>query len=215
MDATSETDRLYRRALILAMATVLYNLVEGCISVAVGIEDESLSLFGFGVDSFVEVISGIGIWHMVRRIRRHRNGSPDRFEATALRITGTAFFFLALGLAITAALNLYRGHAPEATFWGVVIAFVSIVSMAVLIHLKQRVGERLHSRAVIADAHCTRACLQLSVVLLIAAAGYELTGIGGIDAAGALVIAALAFREGREAYAKASGLACSCEIRAP
>jgi divalent metal cation (Fe/Co/Zn/Cd) transporter len=203
---------LYRWASVLALITIFYNIAEGLVSVFFGLEDESMSLFGFGLDSFVEVISGIGIWHMIRRIRQNEGENPDRFEQRALRITGTGFYLLTAGLAITAAVDLYRGHKPETAFWGIVIALVSILSMWLLIHYKVKVGKRLNSPAILADAACTRACLQLSIVLLAASAGYELTGFGGLDSIGALVIGVLCFREGREAFQKAAtgSFACTC-----
>jgi len=206
----AERERLLRRAGLLALITILYNLLEGAVSVGFGLEDETLALFGFGVDSFVEVISGVGIWHMVRRLRASPDGQPDRFERTALRVTGTAFLLLAAGLAATGVVSLVRGGAPESTFWGTVVSVVSILAMWALIRAKVAVGRALASPAILADAACTRACLQLSFVLLASSLGYRLTGIGGLDAVGALGIAALALREGREAFAKARGQACSC-----
>jgi divalent metal cation (Fe/Co/Zn/Cd) transporter len=210
MDNT-EQDRLYRLALGLAIFTVVYNIVEGVVSIYFGLSDETLSLLGFGVDSFVEVISGVGIWHMVVRIRRHEGEDPDRFERTALRITATAFYLLAVGLLATGATNLYTGHKPITTFWGNVISLVSISFMWLLIRYKVKVGTALGSQAIIADAHCSRACMQFSIVLLVASLGYQLTGIGHIDSIGALVIGWLALREGREAHEKARGKAsCGC-----
>ena len=200
----------YRIAKILAVVTILYNIVEGIFSVYFGVDDDALSLFGFGLDSFVEVISGIGVWHMIHRLQRFPESDPDQFESTALRITGSAFFILSIGLIVTGILNLYRGQRPETTFWGIVIALISISAMWLLIHCKMKVGHQLYSEAIIADANCSRVCLWLSWVLLFSSAGYELTGIGGIDAVGAIVIAALSYREGKEAFEKASGESCSC-----
>ncbi len=204
--------KLYDLASALAIITIAYNVIEGVVSVFFGLEDGSMSLFGFGVDSFVEVVSGVGIWHMVRRIRNNGNENPDNFEQTALRITGGGFYVLTLGLSITAAIDLYRGHKPDTTFWGIIISVISIVSMWLLIHYKVKVGKHLNSEAILADAACTRACLQLSIVLLIASVGYELTHIGGIDSIGTFVIAGLCLREGREAFekAKAKSFACTC-----
>jgi len=210
MTGLDTRNRLYRTANILALITIFYNILEGLFSVGFGMADEAFTLFGFGLDSFVEVISGIGVWHMIRRIRLAGDGSPDDFEQRALRITGTAFYILAAGLIITGLLNLIQGHKPETTFWGIVIALVSIASMWLLIRYKVKVGSELQSQAILADAACTRTCLYLSVVLLLASAGFELTGIGGLDAAGAVVIAGFALREGREAFEKARGGACSC-----
>ncbi len=205
-------NKLYAWASALALITIFYNIAEGLVSVFFGMEDESMSLFGFGLDSFVEVVSGIGIWHMIRRVRQNGGETPDRFEQRALKITGTAFYVLTAGLAITSIVDLYRGHKPESTFWGIVISIVSIFSMWALIRAKVKVGKRLNSRAILADAACTRACLQLSVVLLAASAGYKLTGIGGLDSIGALIIGALCYREGKETFekARAGSFACTC-----
>ena len=202
---------LYRVASILAIVTIAYNILEGLVSVYFGAEDNTLALFGFGLDSFVEVISGIGIWRMIRRIQRQPKRDPDRFEITALRITGSAFYLLTVGLMISALLNLYRGHKPETTFWGIVIALISISVMWVLIRYKVKMGRQLQSEAILADANCSRVCLWLSWVLLLASAGYELTGIGGMDAVGAIIIAVFSFREGRESFEKARGETCHCE----
>jgi divalent metal cation (Fe/Co/Zn/Cd) transporter len=212
LDFTQTNKKLYAFASALALITIAYNIVEGVVSVFFGLEDGSMALFGFGVDSFVEVISGIGIWHMVRRIRNNGSENPDRFEQTALRITGAGFYVLTIGLSIIAAVDLYRGHKPETTFWGIVISLISIATMWLLIHYKVKVGKQLKSEAILSDAACTRACLQLSIVLLIASVGYELTHIGGIDSVGTFVIAGLCYREGKEAFAKAKAksFACAC-----
>jgi divalent metal cation (Fe/Co/Zn/Cd) transporter len=208
-----KSEKLYQRAYLLAIITILYNIVEGIVSVSFGLEDETLALLGFGLDSFVEVISGFGILHMVIRIRSdHMNVNQDRFERQALRITGTAFYLLAAGLVVVAAINLIQGHRPETTFWGIVIAVISIMTMWLLIHFKLQVGKALGSEAIIADAHCTRACMYLSFLLLAASLGYELTGIGSLDSIGSAGIAWLAWREGREAFQKAAGkMTCSCQ----
>jgi len=202
--------QLYRTAALLALITIFYNFAEGIISVWLGAEDETISLFGFGLDSFVEVISGIGIWHMVRRLGKGEHEDRDPFERRALRITGGAFYLLAGGMLATALISFIQGHRPVTTTLVIVVAVISIVAMQALIHFKIKVGTDLNSSAILADAACTRTCLQLSVVLLAASAGYALTGIGYLDVVGSLAIAALSVREGREALQKARGLACSC-----
>ncbi len=202
--------QLYRTAALLALITIYYNIAECVISVWFGAEDETISLFGFGLDSFVEVISGVGIWHMVRRLGKGELEDRDPFERRALRITGGAFYLLAVGMILTAILSIMQGHKPVTTFWGIIVSVVSIVTMQVLIHYKMKVGTALNSPAILADAACTRTCLQLSVALLLASVGYALTGIGYLDAIGSLIIAILSIREGREALNKAKGLACSC-----
>ena len=206
-----EKESLYRWAYALAVITIFYNVLEGVVSIYFGAEDETLALFGFGLDSFVEVISGVGIWHMIKRIRRNHDADPDQFERQALKITGTAFYILSIGLTGTALANIYQGHKPETTFWGIVISLISIVTMWLLIHYKIKVGKQLDSQAIVADAHCTRACLYLSIVLLLSSGGYELTGIGGLDSVGAIFIAGISLKEGRESFQKAKGLSCSCQ----
>ena len=204
--------KLYSFASALALITITYNIIEGVVSIFFGLEDGSMALFGFGVDSFVEVVSGIGICHMVRRIRNNDKENLDQFEQTALKITGAGFYVLTIGLSIVAAFDLYRGHKPETTFWGIVVSIISIATMWLLIHYKVKVGKQLNSEAILSDAACTRACLLLSIVLLIASVGYELTHIGGIDSIGTFIIAGLCFREGKEAFgkAKAKSFACGC-----
>src|SRR5512135_3127752 len=105
-------DRYWQYALWLALFTIFYNLAEGLVSIYFGGQDEALTLFGFGVDSFIEVMSGLGILAMVLRIRRNPDTPRTQFERTALRITGTAFYLLAIGLAITAVYNIISGHKP-------------------------------------------------------------------------------------------------------
>ncbi len=210
---TVETnDVLYRRAAWLAVLTIVYNLAEGIVSTVFGAGDDAIALFGFGVDSFVEVLSGIGILHMIMRIQRGGQASRDEFERRALRITGTAFYLLAVGLLATVALTVAEGRKPETTVPGIIIASVSILAMWLLIRAKLSVGRRLQSQAILADAECTRSCLYLSFVLLLSGIGYELTGWGSLDSVGAVGVAWFAWREGREAFQKAKGISCcSCE----
>ena len=194
---------LLQWAMFLAYLTIFYNLLEGIISVSVGLSDETLSLFGFGIDSFVEVISGIGIWHMLKRIKTEGEKKRDEFEKTALKITGTGFYILVAGLIISSIYNFVINHKPSTTFWGVVISLISIMTMSILIWYKLNVGKALNSEAIIADANCTKTCLYLSIILLVASIGYELTGIGGFDSVGALLIAYFSFKEGKESFEKA------------
>jgi divalent metal cation (Fe/Co/Zn/Cd) transporter len=210
-EATQVKLKQYKRASLLAQITIFYNLIEGIVSVFFGTADETLSLLGFGIDSFVEVLSGLGIWYMVRRIRHNSDANPGPFEKKALQITGTAFYILGVGLFVTAGINLYQGHRPETTFWGIVIAVVSIFTMWALIYFKVKVGKQLNSDAILEDANCTKACLYLSFILLLSSVGYELTGIGGIDSIGAVLIAIFSFREGREAFEKSRGESCHCD----
>ncbi len=210
--STADTKRLYGLAFGLAVFTILYNIVEGLISTYLGFEDESLALFGFGTDSFIEVISGLGIAHMVVRIRKNPNSSRDPFERTALRITGVAFYLLVTGLVITSVYNIWTGHKPINTFWGVVISLISILVMWILVAWKRKVGNRLDSAPILADANCTMVCIYMSVILLISSGIYELFEIGYIDSIGTLGLAYFAFKEGRECFEKArSDFYCGCD----
>jgi len=203
---------LYNTALRLSIYTIVYNIAEGLVATYLGYRDESLSLFGFGVDSFIEVISGLGIAHMVLRVSISPNGDRDGFERTALAITGTSFYVLAVGLSATGMYNAVTGQQPRATISGVVIALISIGVMLVLIHNKRKVGRALNSPAIIADAECTKVCVFMSIVLLAASGMYAMTNIGYVDILGSLALAYLSFREGRECFQKARGSKdCSCE----
>lgn len=202
--------KLYKRAYQLSLFTIFYNIVEGVVSMIMGYEDETLALFGFGVDSFIEVMSGIGIAVMILRIQRNPNSSKDPFEIKALKITGTAFYLLSAGLLAGIIINVINGHKPETTFWGIVISVVSIVVMVWLMNAKKRLGVKLNSEPIISDSQCTRVCVYMSVVLLISALIYELTGFAYADAIGAAGLIYFSITEGREAFEKAKGKSCGC-----
>jgi divalent metal cation (Fe/Co/Zn/Cd) transporter len=203
--------RYYRYALLLGFFTVFYNLGEGVVSIFFGLQDETLTLFGFGIDSFIECLSGLGIVAMVLRIQNNPDTQRSTFEKTALRITGASFYLLAAGLLLTAAANVYLAHKPETTIMGVVISVISIGAMWALVAAKVRVGRRLNSAPILADANCTKVCIYMSIVLLAASLLYMLTGIGYVDSLGALGLIYYAVQEGREAFEKARGLdTCSC-----
>lgn len=200
--------RLWNTALVLAVITVFYNILEGLVSVFLGAADDSLTLFGFGLDSFIEVLSGIGIWHMTVRLKQNENENRDKFEKRALTITGISFYILTAGLLLTGIYNIWQGHKPSTTFWGIIISVISIFSMLVLMSLKINAGKRLNSNAILADANCTKTCIYLSVILLLSSILYAIFKIGYIDSFGALGIAYYSFTEGREALEKAKGKDC-------
>lgn len=199
-------------ALILSLITIFYNIAEGVISVYFGTEDETLALFGFGVDSFVEVISGIGILHMIIRMKRSNVNNRDGFERTALKITGFSFYLLTAGLVFGSVLNILNDIKPETTIVGIIVSFISIFTMYYLMNAKLKVGKELNSDAIIADANCTKTCFYLSFLLLVSSGLYELFQISYIDIAGSLGIAYFAFKEGKEAFEKSVSetLACNC-----
>jgi len=195
---------LYNKAFQLSLFTIFYNIVEGIISMILGYKDETLSLFGFGADSFIEVMSGIGIAVMIVRIRQNPESSRGKFEITALKITGTAFYLLTAGLVAGIVYNIVNHIKPETTLWGVVISLISIAVMVWLMNSKKRVGKKLDSDPIIADANCTKVCVYMSLVLLAASLIYELTGFAYADAIGAAGLAYFSFSEGREAFEKST-----------
>lgn len=203
--------KLYKTAYLLALITIFYNVFEGLVSVFFGIKDETLTLFGFGADSFIEVLSGIGIAHMLTRVKNNGNETNDEFENRALTITGISFYILSAGLSVTAIYNLLTSHKPTTTLWGVIIAIISLFTMWLLIREKLRVGRALGSSSIIADANCTRACMYMSIVLLISSAIYELTHISYIDIIGTAGIIWFSIHEGRECFEKVrTKTLCGC-----
>jgi hypothetical protein len=211
--SSSETinRKMYNIAYGLAIFTIIYNIVEGLVSVWLGYNDESLALFGFGTDSFVEFISGLGIAHMIIRIRKNPGSSRDDFEKRALRVTGVAFYILTIGLTISSIYNIVTGHRPENTIWGVIISLISIAVMLVLIAGKMKAGQKLNSDAILADAQCTKVCVYMSLILLVSSGIYKLTGFPYIDSIGTLGLAYLSFGEGKECFERIKNNAnCSC-----
>ena len=198
-------------ALWLAIFTILYNLAEGLISIFFGISDETLTLFGFGVDSFIEVMSGIGILAMVLRIRHNPETPRSQFERSALRVTGTSFYLLAVGLGVTAIYNLFTAHKPETTLPGLIISVVSIAVMWLLVIGKRKVGHTLDSAPILADANCTMVCIYMSLVLLASSLIYELTGFGFVDSIGAAGLIYFSYNEGKESFEKAAGMEDCCD----
>lgn len=210
--STGEEKKWYDVALALGIFTIVYNLIEGIISTWFGFEDETLALFGFGVDSFIEMISGIGIVYMVIRIRQNPHSSRSEFERTALKITGYSFYILVAGLVSSSLITMYLGQHPVTTFWGVVVALISIVVMFFLIYGKIKSGKKLQSDAILADANCTKVCIYMSCVLLASSALYSWIGFAYADAIGTLGLAWFSYQERKECFEKAaSNKHCGCD----
>ena len=197
--------KLYKQAYWLSLFTIFYNIIEGVVSMALGYEDETLSLFGFGADSFIEVMSGIGIAMMIRRIKQCPDSPKSKFEIKALKITGTAFFLLSAGLVAGIVLNIVNQNKPETTLWGVIISLISIAVMVWLMNAKKGIGRKLQSEPIITDANCTRICIYMSLVLLASSLTYELTGFAYADTIGAAGLTYFSISEGMEAFEKAKG----------
>lgn len=180
-----------RRALWLAGLTIAYNLVEGLVSMAFGWADDSVALFGFGADSFIEVASALLVlWKLLD------HGNLER-ERKATRGIGRLFLFLALGIAGGAVLQLTARTHPPTTVPGLVISALSLGFMVFLWRAKLRTAQALDSATVAADAACSRACIQLSVVLFAGSLVFLLApALWWVDAAAALGLAVLIGREG-------------------
>src|SRR5688572_21550539 len=166
IELNRESAGLYKTAFALAIFTIVYNIIEGLVATYFGYEDETLTLFGFGADSFIETISALGVAHMIIRIMRNPNSNRDQFEITALKITGYSFYALCILLSIMAIMNVINNQQPQTTTWGIIISLVSIAIMLVTIYWKIALGKKLNSAPLIADANCAKVCVYMSIVLL-------------------------------------------------
>ena len=204
--------KLFQTGIALSAATILFNIVEGIVSIYYGYSDKALTLFGFGFDSIIEAVSAIGIFVMIKRIMKNPNSKRNNAEILALKITGTGFYFLSAGLIISSILNVYLGKSPETTVSGIIISVVSMSVMYVLMKLKISTGTKLSCQPILSDANCTKVCIYMSLVLLTASLIFKVTGFRYIDSIGALGIVYFSFKEGKEAFEKAEGIEhCDCD----
>lgn len=201
--------KLQSRAQVLAWITVGWNLIEGIVSVGFGAKAESLSLFGFGLDSFVEVGSALMVlWRL-----RHEGASPR--ERTAAKVIGALFLLLAVSVAYGAAHRLVTRETPDSSLPGLIISLLSLAFMAWLWRAKRTLATTTCSPTLAADAACSLACIQLSGVLLAGSLLFLVAPkLWWADAAASLILAALIGREGwniRKAAARedfAGGCGC-------
>ncbi|MXG91485.1 cation diffusion facilitator family transporter [Nocardioides flavescens] len=192
--SAAERTRLGRRAQLLAGASVAYNVVEAVIAVSAGLVAGSVALVGFGLDSVVEVSSGlIVLWQF-------RHPVPESRERRALRLMAVSFFALAAYVAVESGRALVTGHEPESSTVGIVLAAASLVVMPFLSWAQRRTGRALGSGAVVADATQTLLCTYLSAVLLVGLLLNATLGWAWADPLAGLVIAAVAVREGLGAW---------------
>jgi divalent metal cation (Fe/Co/Zn/Cd) transporter len=195
-DPSAEPDRRRRQriALGLAWATIAWNTVEAVAAIVAGAVASSIALVGFGLDSTVEVLSAsVIVWQMTRDV-------PEDREEQALRLIAVSFFGLAGYVTVQAVFDLASRSEPDTSTVGIAIAAVSLVVMPLLAELKRRNGRRLGSSSVVADSNQTLLCTYLSVVLLVGLVLNATVGWWWADPVAALVIAALAINEGREAW---------------
>lgn len=190
----SEKARLGRRAQFLAAASVTYNVIEAVIAIAAGVVAGSVALVGFGLDSIVEVSSGLIIlWQF-----RHR--MPESREQRALRLMALSFFALAGYVTFESVRALITGHDPDSSPVGIGLAVASLVVMPFLSWAQRQTGRALGSNAVVADSTQTLLCTYLSAVLLVGLVLNATLGWSWADPIAGLVIAAVAVKEGREAW---------------
>ena len=191
--------------------TIVWNMLEGLIAVASGIIAGSISLVGFGIDSFIEVTSGsVLLWRMSvdSDVRRRETN-----ERRALRIVGACFLVLAAYIAYDSIFDLRSKRAPEHSVPGIVLACVSLVVMPILSRAKRRVGLALDSAAMHADAKQTEFCTYLSAILLVGLLLNAFFGLWWADPLAALIMVPIIAKEGIDGVrAKACSGCCAGKV---
>jgi len=191
---------LLKKALMLSYITVGYNIIEGVVSLIAGALAGSIALTGFGLDSFVESLSGvIMIWRL-----RHRDSvdeeAKERMEKRALRLIGATFFIFGGYVLYESVRKLYLAEIPEPSVFGIIIALVSIIAMPVLFMQKYRIGTTLGLKSLIADSKETLACVFLSASLLVGLSLNYFWKLWWADPVIGLVIVSSLVREGIEVF---------------
>ncbi|SEC92485.1 Cation efflux family protein [Nocardioides exalbidus] len=192
--SVADRRRLGRRAQLLAGASVAYNVVEAAIAVTAGLAAGSVALVGFGLDSVVEVSSGLVI------LWQFRHHLPETRERQALRLMALSFFALAAYVSFESVRALLGDHDPDSSRVGIGLAIASLVVMPFLSWAQRRTGRALGSNAVVADSTQTLLCTYLSAVLLVGLVLNATLGWSWADPIAGLVIAAVAVREGLAAW---------------
>ena len=187
---------LHNKALTLSYFTVGYNILEGVASVLVGIFAGSIALVGFGLDSFIESLSG-GV--MIWRFGKHGKISKEeeeKIEAKAIKLIAYTFFILGTYVLFESVKKLYLHEVPNPSFTGIIIAIISIVVMPILFLLKYRTGKTIKSKSLIADSKQTLICVTMSIALLVGLGTNYLYGLWWTDAVVGLVIVGFLIKEG-------------------
>jgi cation diffusion facilitator family transporter len=196
--ASSISSGPHRKAFYLSVFTVAYNFLEGIVSVAAGTVSGSIALVGFGLDSFVESLSGgIMIWRF-RGLGNLSHEEEERMEAKAARLVAYTFFILGAYVLYESLKKLIFREPPEPSILGIIIAVVSLVVMPVLFLMKNRIGKSIGSRSLVADSKQTLVCCYLSVALLAGLGLNYLFGIWWADPTAGLIIVVFLMREGYE-----------------
>jgi cation diffusion facilitator family transporter len=190
--------RSYKKALFLEYFTVGYNLLEAFVSILFGSLANSIALIGFGFDSIVESLSGIVlIWRLLRH-GKISPGQEEKIEKRAQGFVAITFFILSIYVLYESLGKFIRQEIPEPSLPGIFIAIVSIIVMPILMIQKYRTGQRINSKALIADSKETLACAFLSVALLIGLGTNYLFGFWQADPIVGIVIVVFLVREGIE-----------------
>jgi divalent metal cation (Fe/Co/Zn/Cd) transporter len=198
-----ERRRLVRRAKLLAWSGNAWHFVEFAIAVGAGIAAGSIALIGFGIDSLIETLAGfIIIW----RFASHRSLS-ETAERRAQQLVAASYAILVVYIVVEATRSLVSGDQPEASWVGIGLAAVTAPTMPLLARAKRRVGRQLGSAATVSEAEQNQICAYLSIALLVGLLANALLGWWWADPAAALVIAAIAAREGVESW---KGDSCDC-----
>jgi divalent metal cation (Fe/Co/Zn/Cd) transporter len=187
---------LAHRGRRLEYITIAWNSLEGLVAVAAGIIAGSVSLVGFGVDSFIEVTSGAALlWRMSVDAEEDRR---ERIEKVTLRVVGICFLALAAYVAYESVSNLLEKKAPEHSLAGIIIACASLVVMPLLSRAKRRVGAQLKSAAMNADAKQSEFCTYLAAILLGGLLLNTVAGLWWADPISALIMVPIIAKEGLE-----------------
>lgn len=185
---------LQRRVRLLVSATITYNIIEAVVALSAGAVASSAALIGFGLDSVIEVSSAAAVYW------QFSGSDPEARERAALRVIALSFFALAGYVTVESVRSLAGGETAGSSVVGIVLAAVSLVVMPLLSYAQRRAGRELGSASAVADSNQTLLCTYLSGVLLVGLLLNYLFGWAWADPVVALVIAAVAVREGRTAW---------------
>lgn len=185
---------LSRRVRLLVSATISYNIIEAVVALSAGAVASSAALIGFGLDSVIEVSSAVAVYW------QFSGSDPEARERAALRVIALSFFALAGYVTIESIRSLLGAETAGSSTAGIILAAVSLVVMPLLSYAQRRAGRELGSASAVADSHQTLLCTYLSGVLLVGLLLNYLFGWSWADPAVALVIAAVAVKEGRTAW---------------
>ena len=201
--SSGDRERLQGRARLLAWTGNAWHLVEFGIALGAGLAAGSIALVGFGADSLVEALSGLVIIWLFTGGRLHSGSAEQR----AQRLIALSYFVLATYVAVESLRDLAAGHHPTTSWVGIGLAAFTAPTMPLLARAKRNVGRKLNSSATVSEAGQNMLCAYLSIALLAGLLANALAGWWWADPAAALVIAAVAAKEGAESW---GGKSCEC-----